>query len=69
MQYRSRALNWLIEEKKLSELDERWNRLAPSTAAALVERAMSDALESKGAQIKPYGTGDAAQKIVNSLRD
>lgn len=60
----------LRDETEWVELVEAgWNRLVQPSDAVLVVRAISDALGSKGAPIAPYGTGNAAQKIVNTLKD
>jgi UDP-GlcNAc3NAcA epimerase len=44
-----------------------WNRLVPPDSAMKIFDAISRMLEQKGGQAFPYGTGDAAQKIVNAL--
>jgi UDP-GlcNAc3NAcA epimerase len=45
-----------------------WNRLAPPTDAAVVGRALSEALDSSGEEAQPYGAGDAAKRIVDVLK-
>ena len=44
-----------------------WNRLAPPTCGSDISLAMKEALGSKGCEIRPYGDGNAASHIVNSL--
>ncbi len=44
-----------------------WNRLAPPTSAAVVSKAVADALGTHGVDARPYGQGDAAQRIVQRL--
>ncbi|MEQ1651749.1 MAG: UDP-N-acetylglucosamine 2-epimerase (non-hydrolyzing), partial [Hyphomicrobium sp.] len=44
-----------------------WNRLAPPLDANAVHHAIRTAIGTYGANIAPYGTGDAAQKIVARL--
>ncbi|MGE3993880.1 non-hydrolyzing UDP-N-acetylglucosamine 2-epimerase [Pseudorhodoplanes sp.] len=46
-----------------------WNRLAPPTSATAVVAAIKDAIGSRGADIEPYGSGDTADRIVNTLRN
>jgi UDP-GlcNAc3NAcA epimerase len=45
-----------------------WNRLAPPTSAQSVVDAMRAGMDHQGANIAPYGSGDAAQRIVERLR-
>lgn len=44
-----------------------WNRLAPPTCGNDISLAMKEALGSNGLEIRPYGDGNAASHIVNSL--
>lgn len=44
-----------------------WNRLAPPTCGSDISLAMKEALGSKGLEISPYGDGNAASHIANSL--
>jgi UDP-GlcNAc3NAcA epimerase len=46
-----------------------WNRLAKPNSPGAVVSAIEAALGSTGQPIQPYGEGDAAQKIVNVLKD
>lgn len=58
----------LRDETEWVELVEAgWNRLAPpKTAEGIVEK-INEALGSRGAEIAPYGAGDAAGRIVESV--
>ena len=44
-----------------------WNRLAPPVNADEVASTMTEALESQGADVQPYGDGKAASLIAESL--
>lgn len=44
-----------------------WNRLAPPTDSLSLRQTISEALGSSGVPVKPYGAGDAAQRIVKHL--
>jgi UDP-GlcNAc3NAcA epimerase len=58
----------LRDETEWKELvDSGWNRLAPPVDPASVLKALYASLGSTGEPITPYGTGDAAQKIVRRL--
>ena len=46
-----------------------WNRLVPPLSANAVHSALLAAIGSTGKTIEPYGSGNAAQKIVNALKD
>ncbi len=46
-----------------------WNRLAPPTDSGRLAEAIADALGSIGQDVKPYGDGDAAARMVARLRD
>jgi len=48
-------------------LDLGWNQLAPPRSAEDVARALLAAVGSRGADASPYGTGDAAQRIIARL--
>jgi UDP-GlcNAc3NAcA epimerase len=49
-------------------VDAGWNRLAPPTDGAALAEAISAAAGSAGDPIRPYGDGDAADKVVEHLR-
>ena len=60
----------LRDETEWGELvDSGWNRLAPPHSVALIVNAIEASIGSKGQLVEPYGKGDAAQKIVNALKD
>jgi UDP-GlcNAc3NAcA epimerase len=60
----------LRDETEWGELvDSGWNRLAPPHSAASVVNTIEAAIGSKGQLVELYGKGDAAQKIVNALKD
>jgi UDP-GlcNAc3NAcA epimerase len=44
-----------------------WNRLAPPNSGFDISTAMKDALGREGLEIRPYGAGNAAALIANSL--
>ncbi len=48
-------------------LDSGWNRLAPPLSARAICDAVLGSIGTRGADIKPYGAGDAAQRIVQRL--
>jgi len=58
----------LRDETEWVELVESgWNRLAPPETAEQLVSAIHSALGSKGQDVRPYGDGTAAQKIVQRL--
>ena len=58
----------LREETEWVELiDSKWNRLASPSDSSKIANTILEALGSKGADVNPYGEGDAAVKIVQSL--
>ncbi len=58
----------LRDETEWSELvDAGWNRLAPPTDAASLVSTIHAALGTKGQPIRPYGSGEAAKRIVECL--
>ena len=59
----------LRDETEWTELvDAGWNRLAPPRSGALVRDAVLAAIGTRGVDIDPYGSGDAAVRIVARLR-
>lgn len=60
----------LRDETEWMELVESgWNRLAPPVDAQSLIRVMRAALGSRGDPVAPYGTGSAAQDIVDKLSE
>lgn len=58
----------LRDETEWVELvDAGWNRLAAPVAADHVQAAVLAAIGSRGAEVQPYGAGDAAERIVQRL--
>lgn len=58
----------LRDETEWVELVEaRWNQLAPPTDAGALQNSITTALGSRGKDVRPYGTGDSANSIVNFL--
>jgi UDP-GlcNAc3NAcA epimerase len=58
----------LRDETEWGELVESgWNRLAPPVSPQAVSMAVLQAVGTQGADIRPYGDGDAAQRIVQQL--
>ena len=59
----------LRDETEWVELvDAGWNRLAPPLSAEAVSTVLQAAIGTRGADVAPYGAGDAAQRIVQRLR-
>jgi UDP-GlcNAc3NAcA epimerase len=59
----------LRDETEWVELVEAgWNRLAPPTSAAALQKAFRAALGTSGKAIEPYGRGDAARRIADILQ-
>lgn len=44
-----------------------WNRLAPPVDAQALQAAIHGALGSRGQAVRPYGAGDAAGRVVDSI--
>jgi UDP-GlcNAc3NAcA epimerase len=44
-----------------------WNRLCPPTAAERVTQTIFAAIDTRGRAARPYGNGDAAQRIAGIL--
>ena len=48
-------------------VDAGWNRLTPPVSEHAISTAVLAAIGTRGAPIRPYGDGDAAQRIVQRL--
>lgn len=58
----------LRDETEWTELVEAsWNRLAPPVSPVAVSTLVLQAIGTQGADVRPYGTGDAAARIVQRL--
>ena len=58
----------LRDETEWVELvDAGWNQLAPPVSEQAISTAVLAAIGTRGANIRPYGEGDAAQRIVQRL--
>lgn len=58
----------LRDETEWTELvDAGWNRLAPPLSADAVARAVLQAVGTRGAPVRPYGSGDTASRIAHRL--
>lgn len=58
----------LRDETEWVELVEAgWNRLAPPTSPEAIADAVFGAIGTQGADVRPYGDGDAARRIVQRL--
>ncbi|UCJ15194.1 UDP-N-acetylglucosamine 2-epimerase (non-hydrolyzing) [Pseudomonas sp. MM211] len=58
----------LRDETEWVELVEAgWNRLAPPVDSEAVQSAINAALGSRGQDVRPYGTGDAALRVAASI--
>jgi UDP-GlcNAc3NAcA epimerase len=58
----------LRDETEWVELvDAGWHRLVPPLSADVVQAAILEAMGEQGADVQPYGAGDAVQRIVGRL--
>jgi UDP-GlcNAc3NAcA epimerase len=67
--YRVPCVTLRDETEWVELVDAGWNRLAPPLNADAVRCAVEAAIGSTGKPVEPYGSGDAAMKIVNALKD
>jgi UDP-GlcNAc3NAcA epimerase len=67
--YRVPCVTLRNETEWIELVEAGWNRLVPPNSSNDVCAAIEAAICSFGKSLKPYGNGDAAQKIVNVLRD
>jgi UDP-GlcNAc3NAcA epimerase len=67
--YRVPCVTLRDETEWVELVDAGWNRLVPPLSADAVHSAIEAVIGSIGKPVKPYGSGDAAQKIVNALKD
>jgi UDP-GlcNAc3NAcA epimerase len=67
--YRVPCVTLRDETEWMELVDAGWNRLVPPLNAQAVSSAVEASIRSKGKSVAPYGSGDAALKIVNTLKD
>ena len=65
--YRVPCVTLRDETEWVELLDSGWNCLVPPLSANAVQAAIFGAMKQRGADVQPYGVGDAAQRIVGSL--
>jgi UDP-GlcNAc3NAcA epimerase len=65
--YRVPCVTLRDETEWLELIDSGWNRLVSPSSAEAIRVAIFDAIGSSGSDIQPYGAGDAARRIVQSL--
>ena len=65
--YRVPCVTLRDETEWVELVDAGWNRLAPPLQADTVADAVLAAIGTTGSDVQPYGTGDAAERIVQRL--
>jgi UDP-GlcNAc3NAcA epimerase len=65
--YRVPCVTLRDETEWVELVDSGWNCLVPPVSANAVQEAIVGAIKQRGADVQPYGAGDAAQRIVGSL--
>ena len=66
--YRVPCVTLRDETEWIELIESGWNRLAPPRSRDAVCKAVLSAVGSHGAEVQPYGTGDAARRIAERLR-
>ena len=67
--YRVPCVTLRDETEWVELVDAGWNQLVPPLSAGAVQSVILGALGRQGADVQPYGAGDAAQRIVEKLRN
>jgi UDP-GlcNAc3NAcA epimerase len=67
--YRVPCVTLRDETEWVELVDAGWNRLVPPLSAEAVTRAVLEAVGTRGVDVSPYGSGDAASRIVQRLRN
>jgi UDP-GlcNAc3NAcA epimerase len=66
--YRVPCVTLRHETEWVELIEAGWNRLAPPTSGDAVANAVLSAIHTQGKDVHPYGTGDAAARIVARLQ-
>ena len=65
--YRVPCVTLRDETEWVELIDSGWNRLAPPMSADAIAAALRGAIGSRGTEVQPYGSGDAARRIAERL--